>query len=140
MATHPDNFDRHTVGGRPLDDDPCDYTPQQGLALGMTQLRARPQRRQPLAQGQQLRAALWGQRRLTGLMRKAFSGLLGLTERPQFVLPGAFEFGRRQTVVWIDVLIAAPGQGGVIAGLAHLLLMVRLKTLALPLALGEHLV
>src|SRR6266851_4240030 len=114
MATDPDNFDRHAIGGRPLDNDPCDHTPQQGLALGMTQLRARPQRRQPLAQVEELLAALWGQRWLTGLMRKAFRGLLGLPEGPQCVLPGAFEFGRRQTVVWIDVLVAAPGQGGVI--------------------------
>ena len=89
---------------------------------------------------QQWRAALWGNRRLTGLMRKAFRGLLGLTEGPQCVLPRAFEFGRRQPVVRIDMLGAAPGQGGVIAGLTHLLLMVGFKTLALPLALGEHLV
>jgi hypothetical protein len=72
-------------------------------------------------------------------MRKAFRGLLGLPEGPQCVLPRAFEFGRRQTVVRVDVLVAASGQGGVIAGLAHLLLMVGLKTLALPLALGEYL-
>ena len=140
MATHPDNFDRHAIGGRTLDNDPCDHTPQQSLALGVAQLLARPQRRQPLAQVQQLLAEFWGQCRLTGLMRKAFRGLLGLTEGPQCVLPGAFECGCSQPVVWIDVLVAAPSQGSVIAGLTYLLLMVRFKTVTLTLALRRHLI
>src|SRR5438093_2710802 len=87
MATHPDNFDGNAIGGRPLDNDPCDQAPQQGLALSMTQLLARPQLRQSLAQVQQLLAQFWGQRRLTGLMGTAFRGLLGLAEGPEFLLP-----------------------------------------------------
>src|SRR5207302_8938263 len=44
-----------------------------------------------------------------------------------------------QTVGWIDLLIAAPGQGGAEARLTHLLLMVRLKTLAPRHDLGQRL-
>src|SRR2546421_4111066 len=92
MAADPDNLDGNAVGGRPLDNDPGNQAPQQGLALGVTELLARPQLRQSLAQVQQLLAEFWGQRRLTGLMRKAFRGLFGLTEGPEGVFPGAFEF------------------------------------------------
>src|SRR5437870_12615822 len=109
MATYPADFDISALGGCPLDNPPCDQAPQQGLALGVTQLLARPQLRKTLAQVEQLLAERCGQGGLTGLMGKAFRGLFSLAEGPEFVLPGAFEFGRRQPVVRIDVLIAAPG-------------------------------
>ena len=112
MATHPDDLDLNPIGGRPLDNHACDQAPQQGLALRVTQLRARPQIREALAQVQQLIAQLWRQRRLIGLMGEALRRLLGLTQGPEPVIPLAFEFGRRQTVGRIDVLVAAPGQGG----------------------------
>src|SRR5262249_52832383 len=82
MATHPDNFDGNAISGCALDKHACDQAPQQGLALGVRQLLARPQLGKSLAQMQQLLAELWGHRRLTGLMRKAFRGLLGLPEGP----------------------------------------------------------
>src|SRR2546422_10835743 len=70
MATHPDNFDGNAISGYPLDNHACDQAPQQGLALGVRQLLARPQLGKSLAQVQQLLTELWGHRRLTGLVRK----------------------------------------------------------------------
>jgi hypothetical protein len=105
--------------------------------LGGRQWRARPQLGQSLAQMPQWLAELWGHRRLTGRRRTAFRGLLGLTEGPQCVLPGACACGRRRTVVRSDLLVAAPRHGGGRAGLTPLLLLGGLKTLALPLTLGE---
>src|SRR5215510_5633101 len=93
-----------------------------------------------LTEVEQLLADFWCQRRFTGLLGKALRRLLSLPEGAEFVIPRAFEFGGCQTVGWIDLLIAAPGQGGAEARLTHLLLMVRLKTLALPLALRHDLV
>jgi len=80
------------------------------------------------------------QRRLIGLMGEALRRFLSLTKSPESVIPLAFEFGRRKTVRRIDVFVAAPGQGGGKAGVTHLLLLVGFQSLALPLALRQHLV
>ena len=63
-------------------------------------------------------------------MGETLRRLRRLTQRPEPVIPLAFEFGRRQTVRRIDVLVAAPGLGGGKAGVTHLLLMVGFKPLA----------
>src|SRR4029434_642818 len=52
MATHPDNFDGNAISGCALDNHACDQAPQQGLALGVRQLLARPQLGKSLAQVQ----------------------------------------------------------------------------------------
>src|SRR5215467_11117347 len=83
---------------------------------------------------------LWRQRRLIGLMGETLRRLLRLTQRAELIIPLAFEFGRRETVCRIDVLVAAPGQGGGEAGVTHLLLLGGFKPLALQLALSQHFV
>src|SRR6266567_6301683 len=140
MATGPDDLHFNPVCGRPLDHHACNQAAQQRLALRVTELRAQPQIGEALAQVQQLMAEFGGQRRLVGLMGEALRRLLSLTKSPESVIPLAFEFGRRETVLRIDVLVAAPGQGGGKAGLTHLLLMVDFQPLALTLALSQHLV
>jgi hypothetical protein len=80
------------------------------------------------------------QRRLVGLMGEALRRFLRLTKSPESVIPLAFECGRRKTVRRIDVFVAAPGQGGSKAGVTPLLLLVGFQSLALPLALSQHLV
>src|SRR5712692_10118808 len=99
------------------------------------QLIARPEVGKALAQVEQLISQLRAQRRLSGLMGKAGRVLLGLAEGPEVVLPRAFEFGCGQTVCRVDLLIAAPGQVGAEAGLSDLLLVVRLQTVVVTLAL-----
>src|SRR5712691_2299306 len=101
---------------------------------------ARPQIGEALAQVQQLLAELWRQRRFTRLMGEAFRRLFSLAEGPECVIPRALEFGRREAVVRVDLLVAASGQGGVEAGLTHMLLRVCCKPLALTLALRQHLI
>src|SRR5712691_8490751 len=54
MATNPDDLDLHPISGHPLDHDSCDQAAQQRLALGVTQLMARPQIGKALTQVQQL--------------------------------------------------------------------------------------
>jgi hypothetical protein len=73
-------------------------------------------------------------------MGEALCRLLSLTKSPQSGIPLAFEFGRRKTVLRIDMLVAASGQSGGKAGLTHLLLMVDFQPLALTLALRQYLV
>ena len=140
MATGPDDLDFHPVRGRPLDHHACNQAAQQRLALRVTKLRAQPQIGEALAQVQQLMAEFGRQRRLVGLMGEALRRFLSLTKSPESIIPLAFEFGRRKTVRWIDVFVAAPGQGGGKAGVTHLLLMVGFQSLALPLVLSQHLV
>ena len=140
MATAPDNLDLHPIGSRALDNDLRDQTPQQGRALVMPQLRARPPRGQAPTQGQQVLAELRAQRRFRGRLGKAACGLFGLAQRPERVLPVAFEFGGGEPVRWGNVLVSAPGQVGAEAGLSHLLLLVLLQTLVVTLALRQHLV
>ena len=107
----------------------------------VSQLLARPQRRQSLAQVQQLLAEAPGLPSAHRAHAQSVPRPLRPDGGPAVCLPTRVRArSRRQTVVRIDVLVAASGQGGVIAGLTHLLLMVGLKTLALLLALGEHLV
>src|SRR5215831_18630071 len=140
MATHPDDLDRNAIGGGALDNHAGNEAPEQGLALVVAQLIARPEGGKMLAEVEQLLADCWRQRRLTGLLGKTLRSLLSLPEGAEFVIPCAFEFGSCQTVGWIDLLVAAPGQRDAEARLTHLLLMIRGQTLALPLALRHDLV
>ena len=73
-------------------------------------------------------------------MGEALCRLLSLTQSAESVIPRALEFGRREAVGWVDLLIAAPGQGGGEASLTDLLLMVGGQPLALTLTLRQHLV
>src|SRR6266481_5458388 len=50
MATHPDDLDLNAIGGCALDNHAGNDAPEQGLALVMTQLIARPEVGQMLAQ------------------------------------------------------------------------------------------
>ena len=77
---------------------------------------------------------------MIGLMGEALRRFLSLTKSPESVIPLACEFGRCKTVRRIDVFVAAPGQGGGKAGVTHLLLLGGFQSLALPLALRQHLV
>src|SRR3989442_2974070 len=112
MATDPDDLHLNAIGGCALNNHACNDAPEQGFALVVTQLIARPEVGKMLTEVEQLLADFWRQHRLTGLLGKALCRLLGLPEGAEFVIPRAFEFGCCQTVGWIDLLIAAPGQGG----------------------------
>ena len=63
-----------------------------------------------------------------------------MAEGAQLVIPVAFEFSGGESVLRVDLLIAAAGQVRAEAGLRDLLVMVSLETLMVALALREHLV
>jgi hypothetical protein len=68
-------------------------------------------------------------------MGNALCRLLSLPPRSESGIPRALAVGRRAALGWVDVLIAAPGQGGGEAGVTDLLLLGGCKPLALPLTL-----
>ena len=117
MATDPDDLDRDPIRGRPLDNDLRDQAPQQGLALVVAE-----SGRSPTTPGDcWLRCSSCSRSSgvsvgLCGCLGKAFGGLFGLAEGAQLVVPVAFEFGGRETVLRVDLLIAAAGQVGADSG------------------------